>query len=744
MLRSNRAAGWRARIQRALAHLTIDPAERKLGGTVSGVLWSVGGSTLLAYPWLPGVTRAHVAVDTTIAALAIVWGLCSLLTVDWERGSPLRIQCSTALAFLAIGLAVWATGGSHSAAWIYLFWVGLFAAYFYQRAVAIAYLVVCIVIQALPFVYDGDVLRDGFTAQLLTAGFGFASIGGAILAGKAHLVRLRARAEMLAAEQGAQRRVATAVVGGETQERIYGIAAREVAALLRADVAGILELPGDATARVVGSFGSGRVGNLPVGEILDIPEGGDLEQAIRASHAIRLDQPPEGSLSRSLGCGSTIVAPVLLKQRVWGAIVVGSARAAAFDRDDEYQLVAFCALLASAVASLEDRAKLSAQALTDPLTGLANHRALYQRLHAELAGARRHGRTLSVAMIDLDNFKEINDTGGHDAGDDALRRVADSLRALARAQDTIGRPGGDEFMWILPDTTREQALVAVERARELIAASVTHPVPATSSAGICDTRSTTDPAELVRLADVALYASKADGRDQATVYDTDVAATLASRPREEWTERAQALVGLRALARTIDAKDPASREHSERVAALAGRLAHAAGWADDRIALLREAALVHDVGKVGVPDVLLRKPGPLSKRERSQMGDHAELSARIVGAVLSEEQVHWIQAHHERPDGRGYPEGVKGDAIPAGAALIAIADAWDVMTAGRTYSPRRAPREALAECLALAGRQFTHDAVAALVALEEGGELEHATELDFTITRGDLTGRSGR
>jgi diguanylate cyclase (GGDEF)-like protein len=401
----------------------------------------------------------------------------------------------------------------------------------------------------------------------------------------------------------------------------------------------------------------------------------------------------------------------------------------AFSRRDEQRIEVFAEMLARIVTNLAERARLETEALTDQLTGLPNHRALHQRLSADLAAVARHGTPLSVAMIDVDNFKEINDRQGHDRGDAILGFVADCMRRVVRGSDTVGRLGGDEFMWILPDTNAHDAVKAVERARELVARGGRGLDVATTSVGICDTTSTSDPAELVRRADVALYASKASGRNQVTLYDADVAQSLDAEAREAWFERSQALAGLRALARAIDAKDPATSEHSERVAQFVGQLAQASGWPDDRVARLREAALVHDVGKLAVPDALLTKPGILTERERIQMSEHVELSARIVGSILTEEQVGWIRAHHERPDGAGYPAGLDESEISDGAGLLALADAWDVMTAGRTYSPTKDVEEAYAECVSLAGVQFTFGAVRALQQLRAGGVLrEHLVE----------------
>jgi HD-GYP domain-containing protein (c-di-GMP phosphodiesterase class II) len=231
----------------------------------------------------------------------------------------------------------------------------------------------------------------------------------------------------------------------------------------------------------------------------------------------------------------------------------------------------------------------------------------------------------------------------------------------------------------------------------------------------------------VRRADIALYASKASGRDRATLYDTAVASALDTQARDAWVERAQSLAGLRALARAVDAKDPATSQHSERVATFVGRLAQAAGWPDDRVARLQEATLVHDVGKLGVPDAVLTKPGRLTDAERVLINQHVDLSVRIVGNILSEEQVNWIRAHHERPDGLGYPRGLIAEEITDGAALMALADAWDVMVMGRTYSRRKSADEAFTECLELEGRQFMPVAVDALRALREAGWLELET-----------------
>lgn len=186
---------------------------------------------------------------------------------------------------------------------------------------------------------------------------------------------------------------------------------------------------------------------------------------------------------------------------------------------------------------------------------------------------------------------------------------------------------------------------------------------------------------------------------------------------ESRRNRHQAIAGLRALARAIDAKDPMTSQHSDRVAQLASAIAHCAGWPDERAQLLHEAALLHDVGKIGISDAILLKPGRLTADEYAHVKEHAQLGANIVEGLLSSEQAEWVRWHHERPDGNGYPDGLTAAAIPEGAAIIALADSWDVMTISRPYSPPIGRAKALRECRDLANRQFQSTLVETLAGL---------------------------
>ena len=370
---------------------------------------------------------------------------------------------------------------------------------------------------------------------------------------------------------------------------------------------------------------------------------------------------------------------------------------------------------------LGGRRLLEGRAFTDPLTGLANHRAFQERLQAEVGRAQRYGRPLALALIDVDHFKSINDLSGHAAGDRVLAALGTRLRALLRTDDVLARIGGDEFALLLPETDDAEARLVLERAREeLERRPLVDGIRVRISAGICVLERAGDAETLMRLADGALYWSKEHGRNVTAVYDPETVHELSASERLDRLQRSHTIAGIHALARAIDAKDPSTREHSERVAALAARLAQLRGWSPERVALLHEAALVHDVGKIGIPDAVLLKPGRLDAAEYEQVKQHAALGARIVADVLDPEQVAWIRSHHERPDGRGYPDALSGDEIPEGAALLAAADCFDVMTVARPYSRPMSEADALAECRSLVGAQFTSAAVAALTAALAG------------------------
>jgi diguanylate cyclase (GGDEF)-like protein len=704
------------RVERLASHLRSAPdAERVLAGRIGGSLWLVAALVTASLPLFPQVDTPFWPWPALWTAGALTWGLCATLLIDWRRAPSWVIPAAAAAAVVVIAAITLVTGGVDSPARLYVFFVLIYGTCFLSVPQALAVVVSSAVVWALPVGIDREVTNAA--GELAVALPIFAVVGGILMGGRHLLAIMRDSAERLSEEHHALRSIATAVAAGRSPDVVCSLAAEQAALLLGADAAGVLRYDPDDHVTAVGTWQ--RVGSrVPPGSRYPVLGTSPLAAIRREGRAVRLDTLPDGHRSPTLeqsGFGSLAGTPVHVRGRLWGAVLVTVLEDGGLPADTVEHLSEFAELVGMAIANTEEVARLNADATTDPLTGLANHRAFQERLRAELARADRHGRPLAVALVDVDHFKSVNDAGGHGVGDEVLRAVADLLREHLRGEDVLARVGGDEFAVLLPESTAATACAALERARRAIE-GVTHAGGArvTISAGVCDVAHAAAAEDLTRFADGALYWSKEHGRNRVSAYDPETIHELSAVERIGQLQRSQALTGIRALARAIDARDPSTREHSDRVATLAARLAEARGWPDDRVALLHEAALVHDVGKIGIPDAILLKPSRLTAEEYAVIKGHAELGARMVEDILGAEQVEWILSHHERPDGRGYPRGLVGGELSEGAALLAAADAFDVMVSARPYSPGRSLAAALAECHALVGRQFTPEAVAAL------------------------------
>lgn len=505
----------------------------------------------------------------------------------------------------------------------------------------------------------------------------------------------------LANEQGALRRVATAVAREDDPQSVFDLVCVEARRLIGAAAAGLVRFDGGAAIRVGSSVARGAT---PAFAGRSSPLAGDIAAEVqRTGHPVRL------------AAERTVAVPVRAGDRLWGAIAVSAMVGEASDTAAVERLRRFAELVGIAVSNAEARARLAALAATDNLTDLANHRTFQERLAQEVDRATRHGRELSLVLIDIDHFKQVNDDLGHQMGDAVLREVARRLQSLARRSDLVARVGGDEFAWLIPEGAGMEAWRAADRAREMIAAEPFDGVGhLTVSAGVCDLEQAPQPSELYRLADGALYWAKHHGRDVAFLYSPEVVEVLSDAEQAERLARLQALQSIRVLARAVDAKDRSTRQHSERVAELAKLLARALGWGPEDAAALRDAGRVHDVGKIAVPDAILFKPDRLTDAEFERVKGHAALGAEIVADVLSDSQVAWVRGHHERWDGNGYPDGLAGGTIPEGARILTLADSWDVMTSERPYGVPLSHEDAIAECRRCAGTQFWPRAVDAL------------------------------
>ena len=353
-------------------------------------------------------------------------------------------------------------------------------------------------------------------------------------------------------------------------------------------------------------------------------------------------------------------------------------------------------------------------ALTDPLTGLGNHRHFHDRLQRDLARAQARSTPFSLCLVDVDDFKEVNDNHGHPVGDRVLAQVATRLRTGGEAF----RLGGDEFALLLPGRTEAEAISIAEAVIARIAElDLEHGGRLTVSAGIATfPEHGVERAELVRVADNALYWSKEHGKGRASVYRPGaVELSELHRLAQERDRRARFLAAA-GLARAVDARDAYTGEHSAEVGALAARIALRMGLDSDQVELIRLAGSLHDVGKLAIPEDILRKPGPLSEPERVVLERHPQIGFRMLDSLGVEPVATWVLHHHERWDGDGYPNRLAGPRIPLGARILFVADAYDAMTTDRVYRQSLPHDAAIRELERCAGSQFDPEVVGALKA----------------------------
>jgi diguanylate cyclase (GGDEF)-like protein/putative nucleotidyltransferase with HDIG domain len=359
---------------------------------------------------------------------------------------------------------------------------------------------------------------------------------------------------------------------------------------------------------------------------------------------------------------------------------------------------------------------LASAARTDVLTGLLNRRGFEESFELELERARRGDHTLSVLVGDLDNFKRIHDRFGHHAGDLALVRASGMLEHRKRRIDTVARLGGEEFALIVPDADDHAAYMLAERLRAALReAFADEPVPITISFGVASFPDQGETFEsLLGAADDALYAAKELGRDRTVIYSREVAGILTpiGRPNGPRNEH---LATVLALAEALDVRDAATARHSETVGRYAELIARELGLAPDVVERVRLAGMLHDIGKIAVSNLLLTKPMALTDEEQTEMRRHPEIGARILANARLADIGEWVLAHHERPDGDGFPFGIATDEIPLQARILAVADAYEAMTSDRAYRRALPPADARRELNRCAGTQFDPRVVEAFI-----------------------------
>jgi len=434
------------------------------------------------------------------------------------------------------------------------------------------------------------------------------------------------------------------------------------------------------------------------------------------------------------GVRSALSLPLWYRDDLLGVLSLESFRENSFSQQEVLTLQSLADQLAIALHNARAYQSALDQAITDGLTGLKTHRYFMEALDGEWCLSTRTGRPFSVIMMDLDGFKRVNDHGGHLEGDKVLAAVATLLDARSRQSNVVARYGGDEFALLMPETNTEQAEILAERLRAALEADHflrAHGVTASFGIATFPDHGPTQ-GEIVSLADSGMYLAKNCNGNCVKVASLSIAAGNAERDQElleaylgvavkrmfstgnealshyrhKFKQMKPLLDTITALAFAVEAKDPFTRGHSEEVSRWAAKIALQVGLSEAEIEDIKLAGIIHDVGKIHVPDPLLVKPTLLTAQEYEIVKSHAAWGAKIVEPLKVTAIERIVRHHHEAFDGQGYPDNLKGDQIPLGARIMTVADAFQAMVSARPYRKARPVEEALAELQRCRGTQF--------------------------------------
>jgi diguanylate cyclase (GGDEF)-like protein len=476
-----------------------------------------------------------------------------------------------------------------------------------------------------------------------------------------------------------------------------------------------------------------------------IPLGaGILGRVARTGERALVQNALPGNLTGILHDSRAVLCiPITYGESLLGVLNIESRSENAFSPQDVLILNTLADLLATALHNAFVFQKLQQQSITDGLTGIKTRRFFWEALSAEWKRASRSGRPFSVVLIDLDKFKEVNDTMGHFEGDLVLARVGRLLEQKSRQSNVVARYGGDEFIVLMPETGAEQAQVLAERLRQWLASDPMlgeHHV--TGSFGVASFPMHGFSIEdIIRVADAGMYVSKRSGgnlvstaqefvegqdfarqRQQISAYIEGFLQRERTGPEqlEELTSTLYKLCGaeeecnlpllkesIESLSRAAESRELRTAGHGDLVARYTEVIARGLGLPSEETADLVYAARVHDVGKIFVPERILNKPGPLSDDEFLQVRMHAHVGAEIVGTIPHSNMMREaIEHHHQRFDGSGYPDGLRGEEIPLWARIIGLTDTYANMVTEQSFSAARTPEQALDELAHMSGTRF--------------------------------------
>jgi len=372
-------------------------------------------------------------------------------------------------------------------------------------------------------------------------------------------------------------------------------------------------------------------------------------------------------------------------------------------------------LIAHSWLSAIERSYHREMAITDPVSGAFNHRFLHESLADDLLRAATARQEIAVVVLDIDDFKGINNAHGHEAGDELLRTVAETIQSCLGQVARVFRFGSDEFVAVVPGVDADRALELVRTTHTRVAHGITLAgTPVSLSSGIAMFPAHGDDGEqlLLRALGAQQLAKVADA-DDVIVYDERVVGAVDPFERLARAKRRSRRAAVTALAAAVDARDSDTLNHSENVSELASALAQVLGMSEQQRKVIELASRLHDIGKIGVSDEVLLKAEPLTEEERRHVQEHPVLGERILAPAHLDEILPAVRHHHECWDGSGYPDGLRGPQIPLEARVLCVCDAFEAMTATRSYRPSYSVKDALHEIERQAGVQFDPDVAAA-------------------------------